>query len=123
MQENDVINLEERRQARLATGGKGPPGNRGGNWISSLPQGTHFIARRIGGVGSELDDFIVATSNPALPAVLLARNAGGIGDMRWHDPDIFSKHYQLYMILENVNDTQSILPERMASDDEPEDID
>lgn len=94
MAEDDkVINFKE---ARLKLAAKEPP--RGGNWLSSLPFETRFLASKKSDGGSALYDFIVCTDPEQLPAVMLGEDLGNSG-FKWRDPLKFSRDYELFMIL------------------------
>lgn len=122
-QEAEVINLEERRRVRQATGGNGPPAY-GANWLAELPNGTRFIAKEKARPGSELDDFVITTPPNALGDIaLLAKNIKGRdGVFEWHDPKLFSQNYKLYCVMEvlEINGSNQQIPEgRLAGDDKP----
>jgi len=118
----EIVDLEEQRRLRQATGGGGPPAR--GDWLSKMEHGTRFLAKEIGKYGSEVEDFIVATPPHALgEVVLLARNIKGRdGVFEWHDPAIFSRNYKLYLELEVIRDggDQSLQSERLAGHEDAE---
>jgi len=121
--EDNIIDLEERRRIRQATGGGRPPEG-GSNWLTDLPNGTRFLAKETGRPGSELDDFVITTPPTSLEAVLLARNIKGRdGVFEWHDPQLFVKNWKLKCILEVVKfdgGDQSIQSERLVGHEDAE---
>lgn len=106
-EEAEVFDLGQertRRILRLATGGNGPPGPGGGNWISGLENGCRFLCKEKATGGSELRDCIVTTDPTDVDAVLLAISVKGRdGVFEWHDPKIFSKNHILIRTMETVN--------------------
>lgn len=106
-EEAEIFDLgQERanRSVRLATGGNGPPGFSGGNWISGLENGCRFLCKDKTIGGSELRDCIVTTDPTDVDAVLLAISVKGRdGVFEWHDPKMFCKNHILIRIMEAIN--------------------
>lgn len=101
-----------------------PPGS-GKNWLSRMDQGTRFIAKLKHDAGSTLDDFIVMTDPKTMNVVLLGKNMSARdGVVNWRDPEIFSKDYRFYTILEILEtpdgNSDKIPTEPMVSDAQPE---
>src|SRR5882762_10752701 len=125
--EDNVIDLSERRQAKLrqATGGNGPTGGKG-NWLAEMELGTRFLARgkAVPNWISEVEDYIVTTDPKKMSVTLLARNIKGReGVFDWHDTKLFSTHNNLYEILEIVEqhgNIEQVQTERMVSDGQPQ---
>lgn len=106
---------------RPATGGSDPPNRGGKNWLRELPQNCHFLARRKGYLGSDLEDFVVATDPTKMEVVLLARNMGGSGMLTWHISEEFSKEYRLIYTLEVLDaNPKQVQPGSVDSTAEPQ---
>jgi len=115
-EEAEIFDLGQertRRSLRLATGGNGPSGPRGGNWISGLANGCRFLCKEKASGGSELRDCIVTTDPTDVDAVLLAISVKGRdGVFEWHDPKIFSKNHILIRTMETINVDDKHLQQR-----------
>lgn len=114
---DNVISMPE---AKLALASKEPP--KAGNWLSTLPQGTRFLAFRRNSFNSFLEDFLVGTDPKQMPAVLLGYELSHReGGFKWCDPVKFSQEYGFYMTIKTeLNNDNTVQEGRVGGDGKTE---